>query len=416
MDSLLITSNGPLQGEVKIGGAKNAALPSLTASLLTSDTINLHSLPMVNDIRTMVKLLSEMGKHVELNDGGVSLSQHVNHCLAPYERVKTMRASILVLGPLLARYGEAEVSLPGGCAIGARPVDLHIKALQKMGAIITLEHGYIKAKAKKLKGAEILFDKVTVTGTENLLMAATLAEGTTILKNAAREPEVMDLVDLLNAMGARIKGSGTDTLVIKGVPSLHGCEHHIVPDRIETGTYVCAAAITGGSVRITHCVPSHLTAFLNRMEESGLPLVKGNDFLEVKPHSGLTALDIHTEPFPGFPTDMQAQYMAVMTQAKGRAIISENIFENRFMHVQELLRMGASIKIDGHTAVTSGPRNLSGAEVMATDLRASASLVLAALVADGETQVRRIYHLDRGYDNLEGKLKGLGANVRRVSG
>jgi len=274
----------------------------------------------------------------------------------------------------------------------------------------------VNSEAVKLGSAEILFDKVTVTGTENLLMAATLAEGTTILKNAAREPEVMDLVSLLKSMGARIKGEGTDTLTIQGVASLHGCEHHIVPDRIEMGTYVCAAAITGGSVRITRCEPTHLTAFLDRIEEAGLPLKRGETEVEVFPHQGLRALDIQTKPFPGFPTDMQAQYMAVMTQAKGRAIISENIFENRFMHVQELLRMGAIIKIDGHTAVTTGPCTLSGAEVMATDLRASASLVLAALVADGETHVCRIYHLDRGYENLEGKLKSLGANVKRLSG
>ena len=418
MDSLIIKGNsrkGSLEGQILIGGAKNAALPCLAATLLTSAPMRINSLPMVNDIRTMCRLLNEMGKEALLTDKVAEIKGHVTHCRAPYERVKTMRASILVLGPLLAHYGEAEVSLPGGCAIGARPVDLHIKALQKMGAEISLEHGYLKAKCKKLRAAEIVFEKVTVTGTENILMAATLADGTTLIRNAAREPEIGDLIDLLTAMGAHIQGKDTDTLIIKGTNALTGADHAVVPDRIETGTYVCAAAITGSHVTINKCKPQHLTTFLDCLEETGLKMIRGENFIEVLPHHGLCSRDIQTEPFPGFPTDMQAQYMAVMTQAQGRAMISENIFENRFMHVQELVRMGAKIKVEGHNALVTGPGSLSAAEVMATDLRASASLVLAALIADGESTIRRIYHLDRGYDDLAGKLKMLGAQIQRIS-
>lgn len=414
MARLIVVGNGPLRGEVRISGAKNAALPCLAATILTADTVKLTNLPPVQDIRTMGKLLGEMGLGVDHQEeqaviNGASLKDHI----APYDLVKTMRASILTLGPLLARLGKAQVSLPGGCAIGARPVDLHLSALEKMGATIRLEHGYIEAEAKKLKGADILFEKVTVTGTENIMMAASLAEGTTILRNAAREPEVEDLADMLNRMGAKISGAGSDAITIVGVPELGGCHHRIIPDRIETGTYVCAAAITRGHVTITQTHPQHLQAFLEAIKKTGLPINIEGDRIEILPHDGLTAADIQTQPHPGFPTDMQAQYMAVMTQAQGRSVITENIFENRFNHVPELQRMGAQIKVDGQSAITSGVTPLSGAQVMATDLRASASLVLAGLVASNETHVERIYHLDRGYANLEGKLQALGANIRR---
>jgi len=416
MDRLMIVGNGPLKGEIRISGAKNAALPCLAATILSQDTVHLTNLPPVQDIRTMGKLLKAMGLDVEHGEetaqiNGATLDKHI----APYELVKTMRASILTLGPLVARLGKAQVSMPGGCAIGARPVDLHLSALEKMGATIRLEHGYIEATATRLKGADILFDKVTVTGTENIMMAAALADGTTILRNAAREPEVEDLADMLVKMGARIQGAGTDEITIEGVSALGGCHHHIIPDRIETGTYVCAAAITQGHVRITHAKPNHLRAFLSAITAAGLPIEIQGDQIEVFPHEGLKANDIQTQPHPGFPTDMQAQYMAVMTQAEGRSVITENIFENRFNHVPELQRMGAHIKVDGQTAITTGPTPLSGARVMATDLRASASLVLAALIANEETRIDRIYHLDRGYADLEGKLRTLGALIRRES-
>ncbi|CAM2067765.1 UDP-N-acetylglucosamine 1-carboxyvinyltransferase [Sulfidibacter corallicola] len=415
MDKLVIIGNGPLEGEVRISGAKNAALPSLAASILTADTLHLTNLPMVRDIHTMCSLLQEMGLNVVLGDEEVSLfGGSINSHIAPYQLVKTMRASILVLGPLLARLGEAQVSLPGGCAIGARPVDLHLSALEKMGAEIKLEHGYIDAKAKRLKGAEIFFEKVTVTGTENIMMAATLAEGTTVLLNAAREPEVEDLAILLNAMGARIEGAGTDRIVIHGVDELHGTHHSIIPDRIETGTYVCATAVTRGRVSITNTAPKYLGRFLEAMQRAGLPMELHENRIEVFPHDGLRPCDVETQPHPGFPTDMQAQFMATMTQAKGVSTITETIFENRFNHVPELNRMGAHIQINGNTAVTSGVTPLSGAQVMATDLRASASLVIAALIADQETTIDRIYHLDRGYYDLEGKLRNLGAKIRRI--
>jgi len=414
MDSLRIVGRKKLEGEVMISGAKNAALPCLTASLLTDQPLELKHVPMVNDIKTMGHLLREMGKSVEFDAETAVICGGVTSCRAPYERVKTMRASILTLGPLLARYGEAEVSLPGGCAIGARPVDLHLTALEKMGARIEIKHGYIIARASNLNGADISFEKVTVTGTENILMAATLARGTTILRRAAREPEVGDLVDLLNSMGACISGKGSDTLVIHGVTELSGTDHVICPDRIEAGTYVCAAAMTQSHVLVKNCRPDHLHRFLDVMVNAGLPLVRREDSIEIMPHSGLIARDIQTEPYPGFPTDMQAQFMAVMTGARGRSMITESIFENRFMHVQELVRMGADIKIEGHNALVKGGVELSGTDVMATDLRASACLVLAALVADGETHIRRIYHLDRGYHDLEGKLRKLGAEIRRI--
>ena len=415
MDKFLITGNGPLKGEIPVSGAKNASLPILAATILAGDTVVLTNLPNVRDINTMCRLLEEIGMGVKRTEtsaeiNGASIRSHV----APYQLVKTMRASILALGPLLARLGEAEVSLPGGCAIGERPVNLHLTALEKMGAEINLEHGYIHAKCKRLQGADIRFDTVTVTGTENILMAATLAEGTTILRNAALEPEVVDLAELLNKMGARITGHGTETITIEGVSALHAAEHRIIPDRIETGTFVCAAGITRGHVTITGAAPRDLGAFLDAIRACGLPVKTGSDTIEVMPWDKIVATDIETQPHPGFPTDMQAQFMALMTQAEGRSLITESIFENRFMHVAELNRMGAHIKIQDHTAVTTGPTPLSGAQVMATDLRASASLVLAGLVADGETLIDRIYHLDRGYSALEQKLAAVGALVKRI--
>ncbi len=416
MDKLKLKGNGPLQGQVRISGAKNAALPSLTATLLTADTVELKNVPPVRDIETMGELLADMGMTFSMEgERAIIEGAGLVNCEATYERVKTMRASILVLGPLLARAGHARVSLPGGCAIGARPVDLHIKALEKMGAEITIEHGYIDAKAARLRGAEIFFETVTVTGTENVMMAATLAEGTTILNNCAKEPEVEDLAQLLNAMGARISGAGTATITIQGVTRLHGTSHTIIPDRIEAGTYVCAAAVTRGHVELTGVRPRHLRRFLDVMQQTGLPIKYGEDLIEILPHEGLRARDIQTQPHPGFPTDMQAQYMTVMTQAEGRSLITENIFENRFMHVSELIRMGANITVKDRTAAVTGPTRLSGAQVMATDLRASASLVLAGLVADDETIIDRIYHLDRGYTHLEQKLSALGAQVMRIN-
>lgn len=416
MDKLMIKGNGPLHGEVRISGAKNAALPCLTATILTAGEVELVNLPPVRDIQTMGKLLTDLGMSVEMNGEEAQISgQHLSGHVATYELVKTMRASILVLGPLLARSGHARVSLPGGCAIGARPVDLHIKALEEMGAQISIEHGYVDAKAQRLQGAEIFFEKVTVTGTENIMMAATLAEGTTVLNNAAKEPEVIDLANMLIGMGAKIEGAGTATITIHGVDELHGTRHKIVSDRIEAGTYVCAAAITRGHVTLTQVVPRHLRRFLDVVEQAGVPLKIYDDAIEVMPHDGLLPRDIQTQPHPGYPTDMQAQFMTLMTQAKGRSLVTENIFENRFMHVSELVRMGADIKVTGRTAAVTGPTPLSGAQVMATDLRASASLVLAGLVADGETVVNRIYHLDRGYTHLEQKLSGIGALVSRIS-
>jgi UDP-N-acetylglucosamine 1-carboxyvinyltransferase len=424
MDKLVIRGGNPLLGTVRISGAKNAALPCMAAALLTDEPVILENIPQVRDIETTRKLLAAMGAEVEL---GYGRAQHrTTICAraldapeASYELVKTMRASTLVLGPLVARCGRARVSLPGGCAIGARPIDLHIKGLERLGAKITQEHGYVEAttdprKGNRLKGAEIAFDRITVTGTEDLLMAAALAEGETVMQNCAREPEVADLAALLNAMGAKIHGAGTSTIRVKGVSKLHGARHRIIPDRIEAGTFIIAGALTGGDVNVTGCEPAHLTAILQKLAQTGVKTSVKADSVRVMGDQPLAAADLSTEEYPGFPTDMQAQYMALATQATGTSIITENIFENRFMHAQELLRMGANIKIEGHRAIVHGGTPLSAAAVLASDLRASASLVLAALVADGETIIDRVYHLDRGYENIEEKLKLVGAEIRRV--
>jgi UDP-N-acetylglucosamine 1-carboxyvinyltransferase len=416
MDKLAITGGGPLQGEVRVSGAKNAALPILCAALLTSEPLVLTNVPKLNDVRTMRSLLAQMGVHAEGETNALTLSAaEIDWPLAPYEMVKTMRASILALGPLLARCGEARVSLPGGCAIGLRPVDQHIKGLQAMGAEIDLDHGYIDAKAKSLSGANFVFDLVTVTGTENLMMAATLADGTTVLDNAAREPEVVDLADCLNAMGARITGAGTDRIVIEGVSRLSGATHAIMPDRIETGTFLVAAAATGGDVALTGARPDTLGAVLDKLAEAGVaPTIDGST-IRIKRNGRLKSVSMRTAPYPGFPTDMQAQLMALMTVADDAAMITETIFENRMMHVQELKRLGAAIEVEGNTAIVRGAQKLTAANVMATDLRASAGLVIAGLIAEGETVIDRIYHLDRGYERIEDKLSALGARIRRVS-
>ncbi|MFY9980497.1 MAG: UDP-N-acetylglucosamine 1-carboxyvinyltransferase [Candidatus Sulfotelmatobacter sp.] len=419
MDKLVIRGGSPLLGTVRISGAKNAALPCMAAALLTDEPVILENIPQVRDIETTRKLLAAMGAEVELGYGRAHhrTTIHAKNLAAPeasYELVKTMRASTLVLGPLVARCGRARVSLPGGCAIGQRPIDLHIKGLERLGAKITQEHGYVEATADRLKGAEILFDKITVTGTEDLLMAATLAEGETILQNAAREPEVADLAALLNKMGARIQGAGTPTIKIKGVSKLKGAKHRIIPDRIEAGTFLIAGALTGGDLNIAGCDPAHLDAILVKLKQTGVKTKSSKDSVRVMGDNPFTASDLVTEEYPGFPTDMQAQFMALATQAEGTSIITENIFENRFMHAQELLRMGANIKIEGRRAVVVGKTQLSAAAVLASDLRASASLVLAALVADGETIIDRVYHLDRGYEKIEEKLKGVGAQIKRI--
>ena len=416
MDKLAITGGVPLQGEVRVSGAKNAALPILCAALLTSEPLVLTNVPKLNDVRTMRSLLAQMGVHAEGETNALTLSAaEIDWPLAPYEMVKTMRASILALGPLLARCGEARVSLPGGCAIGLRPVDQHIKGLQAMGAEIDLDHGYIDAKAKRLSGATFVFDLVTVTGTENLMMAATLADGTTVLDNAAREPEVVDLADCLNAMGARITGAGTDRIVIEGVSRLSGATHAIMPDRIETGTFLVAAAATGGDVALTGARPDTLGAVLDKLAEAGVaPTIDGST-IRMKRNGRLKSVSMRTAPYPGFPTDMQAQLMALMTVADDAAMITETIFENRMMHVQELKRLGAAIEVEGNTAIVRGAQKLTAANVMATDLRASAGLVIAGLIAEGETVIDRIYHLDRGYERIEDKLSALGARIRRVS-
>ena len=416
MDKLAITGGTPLQGEVRVSGAKNAALPILCAALLTSEPLVLTNVPKLNDVRTMRSLLAQMGVRAEGDDGALTLSAAtIDWPLAPYEMVKTMRASILALGPLLARCGEARVSLPGGCAIGLRPVDQHIKGLQAMGAEIDLDHGYIDARAKRLSGANFVFDVVTVTGTENLLMAATLAAGTTVLDNAAREPEVVDLADCLNAMGARITGAGTDRIVIEGVSRLSGARHAVMPDRIETGTFLVAAAATGGDVALTGARPDTLGAVLDKLAEAGVaPTIDGST-IRIKRNGRLKSVSMRTAPYPGFPTDMQAQLMALMTVADDAAMITETIFENRMMHVQELKRLGAAIEVEGNTAIVRGAQKLTAANVMATDLRASAGLVIAGLIAEGETVIDRIYHLDRGYERIEDKLSALGARIRRVS-
>ena len=415
MDRLKITGGRRLEGEIEASGAKNAALPILCASLLTADVLALENVPQLQDIATTVRLLSLLGVGIERSGESMQLdASAVNSTEAPYELVKTMRASILVLGPLLARFGEARVSLPGGCAIGQRPIDQHIKGLQAMGAKIDIEQGYVVARAPRLKGTRILTDMVTVTGTENLMMAACLAEGETLIENAAREPEVQDLANALIAMGARIEGAGTDRLVIAGVPALHGAAHRVMADRIETGTFLCAAAACGGDVVVRHAQPWSLDATLDKLRETGAQVTTGDDWVRLAIARRPAAVSLRTAPYPAFATDMQAQFMALNCIAEGTSVITETIFENRFMHVQELLRLGADIQIEGNTAIVIGARSLSGATVMATDLRASASLVIAGLCARGETVVERIYHLDRGYAQMEAKLAALGAQIERV--
>ncbi|MCR6665380.1 MAG: UDP-N-acetylglucosamine 1-carboxyvinyltransferase [Methyloversatilis sp.] len=420
MDKLLIEGGHRLQGEAEMSGAKNAALPILCAALLTREPFTLTNVPQLNDIGTMLKLLAQMGVAVQRDGSTVTLdASGLNNPVAPYEMVKTMRASILVLGPLVARCGEARVSLPGGCAIGARPVDQHIKGLQAMGAEVAVEHGYVVARTARLKGARLFTDMVTVTGTENLMMAGVLADGETVIENAAREPEVVDLANCLVAMGARISGAGTDVIRIQGVERLHGATHRIMPDRIETGTYLCAAAAAGGEIRLTGTSAGYLDAVIDKLMDAGCDIrtEKSPSFeaIVLKAPDKLKAVSIRTAPYPAFPTDMQAQFMAINTVAEGTAIIRETIFENRFMHAVELARLGADIRIDGNTAVVQGVAQLDGATVMATDLRASAGLIIAGLVARGETLIERIYHLDRGYERIEQKLSALGATVRRVS-
>lgn len=418
MDKLRITGGASLRGEVIISGAKNAALPILCASLLTADPVVLHNVPDLNDTSTMRRLLARMGVKAERNSDGIVTLQadQVDNLEAPYDLVKTMRASILVLGPLLARFGEARVSLPGGCSIGQRPVDQHIKGLTALGADISIEHGFVVAKAPRLKGASIRTDMVTVTGTENLLMAAVLAEGQTVLENAAREPEIVDLAELLIKMGARIHGHGTDRIVIDGVARLNGAEHRVSPDRIEAGTFLCAVGAAGGDIVVRNVAPDAMGATLDKLTEAGLTLEIGPDWIRGAMQGRPRAVGVRTHEYPGFATDMQAQLMALDTVADGTSVIVETIFENRYMHVQELRRMGAEIDIDGHTAVVRGVPRLSGAIVMATDLRASASLVIAGLAAEGQTTVDRIYHLDRGYDRMEVKLRALGADIQRLTG
>jgi len=416
VDKLLIEGGSRLSGEVAMSGAKNAALPILCACLLSAEPLKFSNVPQLNDVSTMLRLIAQMGVTVTLdgNDGLILDAGGLNNPAAPYDLVKTMRASILVLGPLLARCGEAKVSLPGGCAIGARPVDQHIKGLQAMGAQIRVDNGYIHATASRLKGARIVTDMVTVTGTENLMMAAVLADGETIIENAAREPEVVDLANCLIAMGARIAGAGSDTIVVEGVERLHGASHSIMPDRIETGTYLCAAAATGGHVRLTNTSALYVESVLQKLREAGCQVAAEGDAIELTAPARLKAVSIRTSPYPAFPTDMQAQFMAINCVADGAAVIRETIFENRFMHAVELIRLGADIKIEANNALVTGVAQLNGATVMATDLRASASLVIAGLVAQGETLIERIYHLDRGYERIEEKLSRLGAKVRRV--
>ena len=417
MDKLQIRGGVPLDGEVRISGAKNATLPILAGALLADGPVTIGNVPHLQDVTTMIELLGRMGASVTVDERmRIEVDPRtMRETFAPYELVKTMRAAILVLGPLVARHGSADVSLPGGCAIGARPVNIHVAGLQAMGAEVHIENGYIKARAGRLKGARIVLETVTVTGTENLMMAATLAEGRTILENAAREPEIVDLALFLNSMGARVSGHGTDTIIVDGVESLHGTSYDVLPDRIEAGTYLLAGAITGGRVRARNARPEHLDAVLAKLEEAGAKVVRGDNFIEVdmggrRPR----AVDIRTAPHPGFPTDMQAQFAALNTVADGVGTIVETIFENRFMHMLEMRRMGAEIRLEGNTAIIKGVPKLTAAPVMATDLRASASLVLAGLVAEGTTEVERIYHIDRGYECIEEKLQGLGAQIRRI--
>jgi UDP-N-acetylglucosamine 1-carboxyvinyltransferase len=412
----VIEGGVPLAGEIDISGAKNAALPILTAALLTDEPLVVRNVPHLHDVTTMLNLLMQMGVAISLDEKlGVELrASRISHPVAPYDLVKTMRASVLVLGPLLARCGQARVSMPGGCAIGLRPVDQHVKGLQAMGAAIEMEHGYMVARAARLRGARICMDLVTVTGTENIMMAATLAEGETVIENAAREPEIVDLAGCLNAMGANIRGAGTDVITVEGVARLHGATHAVMPDRIETGTFLAAAAATGGSVRLTGTRPGILDAVLEKLKEAGAHIETGEDWIALKANGALHAVNVRTSPYPAFPTDMQAQFMALNSVARGTALVTETIFENRFMHVQELKRLGADIEVEGNTAVVKGVPHLEGANVMATDLRASASLVVAGLIARGATTVDRVYHLDRGYERIEEKLSRLGARIRRV--
>lgn len=417
MDKLIIQGGEPLRGEISISGAKNAALPILAATLLTDEPVIVGNVPHLHDITTTMELLGQMGSELTVDEHmNIEVNNsNIKELFAPYELVKTMRASILVLGPLLAHYGKADVSLPGGCAIGSRPVNLHINGLMAMGADIQVEGGYIRATAKRLKGVQLTLDMITVTGTENLMMAATLAEGTTVLENAAREPEVVDLANCLNRMGARIEGAGTDKIVIEGVETLHGTQHNILPDRIETGTYLVAAAMTGGSIKLKNTQPQLLDSVIGKLTEAGAEIELGDNFISLDMAGKRPkAVDIYTMPFPGFPTDMQAQFTALNCIAHGVGTITENVFENRFMHVQELQRMGAKVKLEGNTAISTGVEKLTSAPVMATDLRASASLVLAGLVAEGETVIERIYHIDRGYETIEEKLAQLGASIKRV--
>ncbi len=420
MDKFVVRGGNPLLGTIRVSGAKNSALPCMAAAILTEGEVILENIPQVQDIETERKLLTSMGAEVEL---GYGRAQHrttiscriLSDPTAKYDIVKTMRASSLVLGPLVARTGLARVAMPGGCAIGGRPIDLHIKGLESMGAVISYEHGYIEARAERLKGAHIVFDKVTVTGTEDLLMAAVLAEGETLFENCAREPEVTDLAALLTAMGAKIEGAGTATIRVQGVEKLHGAKHRINPDRIEAGTFLIAGAITGGDLCVANCNPKHLGAIVSKLTDAGARIDSINgDSLRVRSEGQLKAVDVSTQEYPGFPTDMQAQYMALATQCEGTSLIAENIFENRFMHVQELVRMGADIRVEGRTATIRGKTPLSSAAVMCSDLRASASLVLAAMVADGESILDRVYHMDRGYEHIEEKLRGVGAQIRRL--
>jgi len=417
MDKFVVTGGTALHGEIPTNGSKNSALPALAAALLTEEAVTLHRIPRVRDIRTMQRLLVDIGAQVDIDGDTVRLATpQISSPEAPYELVKTMRASSLVLGPLVARCGRARVSLPGGCAIGARPINLHIFGLEQLGARINQTHGYIEAVAPDgLRGAAVHFDRITVTGTEDLMMAAVLAKGETVLRNAAREPEVSDLAGLLIQMGAQIEGAGTSLIRIQGVERLHGAEHTIIPDRIEAGTFLIAGAITGGDVAVTGCAPEHLEALVSKLQQAGADVTQPDGAtLRVRASGRLRSVDMTTEEYPGFATDLQAQYMALMTQAEGIAIVVETIFENRFMHAQELARMGANIRLDGRQAIVAGPRELTGAGVIASDLRASASLVLGALVARGQTVIDRVYHIDRGYERIEAKLAGAGARIERV--
>jgi UDP-N-acetylglucosamine 1-carboxyvinyltransferase len=416
MDKLRIKGGNRLEGQLRVSGAKNSALPAMAASLLTADEVILENLPFVNDIFTTRRLLRELGASVEFQDDHSARlqAQKILSHEAPYDLVKTMRASVLVLGPLLARTGRARVSLPGGCAIGARPINLHIQGLQKLGATVHTEHGYVEAEAERLSGAEILFDKITVTGTENLMMAAALADGKTVLQNAACEPEVVDLAEMLKDMGAQIEGAGTPTITIEGVRELKGTKHRVIPDRIESGTFLIAGAVTDGNLEITNCNPAHLASVVQKLRDAGVKIEVAADRMSIRQNGSLRSADVVTKEYPGFATDMQAQYMALMTQASGTCVITENIFENRFMHASELMRMGADIRIDGARAIVTGKTRLSGATVIASDLRASASLVVAGLVAEGTTLIDRVYHLDRGYEKIEEKLRSVGAQIERL--